>query len=218
MCALQALERAIDAKDPATREHSERVAELAQALARIVGWGAERALALRDAALVHDVGKIGIDDAILRKPSALTPSERAQIRAHAEISSHIVEGVLGAEQVEWIRTHHERVDGRGYPCGLNGAQIPLGGALLAVADAYDAMTAGRHYSPPREPAAALAECRAQAGSHFSPVAVAALAAWLGAGGAAARQPMIERVSERAARRPRSWRQSLVSGHGPGRAH
>ncbi len=202
--ALQALARAIDAKDPATREHSERVAQIAEALARIVGWDESQALALRDAALVHDVGKIGIDDAILRKPSALTPAERDQINAHAEISGRIVEGVLGAEQVEWIRTHHERVDGSGYPDGLAGSRIPLGGALLAVADAYDAMTAQRCYSASREPAAALAECRAQVGRHFSPAAVAALEAWLEPG-VRRRAKLRSRASNGASSRPRRAR-------------
>jgi HD-GYP domain-containing protein (c-di-GMP phosphodiesterase class II) len=230
--ALQALARAIDAKDPATRAHSERVAGLAEALARIVGWDDARALALHDAALVHDVGKIGIDDAILRKASALTPQERLHIKAHAEISGRIVEGVLGPEQVEWIRTHHERCDGQGYPRGLAGSEIPLGGALLAIADAYDAMTVGRRYNAPRDAAEVLAECRAEAGRHFSHGAVAALEDWLLAGGGEAQPPGAPstaasvhspvqnpetasptgRLGGLSAMAP----QSLVSGHGPRR--
>jgi diguanylate cyclase (GGDEF)-like protein/putative nucleotidyltransferase with HDIG domain len=208
LIGLRALAQAIDAKDPATAEHSARVATIAEALARVVGWNDAQALALRDAALVHDVGKIGVDDAILRKPSAFTAAERDKINAHAEISAQIVDGVLGAEQVSWIASHHERVDGLGYPRGLAGAEIPLGGALLAIADAYDAMTAGRHYRARRDPAEALRECRAQVGRHFSHQAVAALEVWLLAGGA---PPAPEGPPRRSARRS----ETLVSGHGPG---
>jgi diguanylate cyclase (GGDEF)-like protein/putative nucleotidyltransferase with HDIG domain len=210
LIGLLALARAIDAKDAATREHSERVANLAEALARIVGWEDARALALRDAALVHDVGKIGIDDAILRKATALTPAEREHINSHAEISARIVDGVLGPEQVAWIRTHHERIDGSGYPDGLGGAEIPLGGALLAIADAFDAMTAGRRYSARRDPADALAECRAQIGRHFSHEAVAALEVWLMSAAAATEGLPADDAAARTAG------ESLVSGHGPGR--
>jgi diguanylate cyclase (GGDEF)-like protein len=221
LIGLLALARAIDAKDPATREHSERVAALAEALARIVGWDDVQAVALRDAALVHDVGKIGIDDAILRKPSALTAAERAHVNSHAEISGRIVDGVLGPEQVEWIRTHHERVDGSGYPQGLGGADIPLGGALLAIADAFDAMTAGRRYSARRAPAEALAECRAQIGRHFSHEAVAALEVWLlsaAAGVGAEEQPGVATSAGVPVAAEAISPESLVSGHGPGREH
>jgi diguanylate cyclase (GGDEF)-like protein len=178
LIGLQALARAIDAKDPATQQHSERVAVVAEGLARVVGWDEAQVHALHDAALVHDVGKIGIDDAVLRKAAALTDAEREHVQSHAEISARIVAGILGPEQVDWIRTHHERVDGCGYPTGLMGADIPTGGALLAIADAYDAMTAGRPYSDRREPLDALAECQGDAGRHFTHEAVAALERWL----------------------------------------
>ncbi len=126
LLGLRALARAIDAKDPATRQHSERVAQLVGRLARVAGWSAEQALLLGEAALVHDVGKIGVPDATLRKMTPLTEAERAQIRGHAELSAQITEGVLAAEQVDWIRTHHERPDGTGYPRGLSEHEIPEG--------------------------------------------------------------------------------------------
>ncbi len=172
LIGLRALAKAIDTKDPATREHSERVAEIATQLAVTAGWSHERALLLSEAALVHDVGKIGVPDELLRKPEPLSTEERAQVRAHAELSAQILDGVLSAEQVEWVRTHHERPDGSGYPRGLT--RLPDGGALLALADAWDTMTAGRPYSVTKSAEDALAECVHLAGLQFAPRAVQAL--------------------------------------------
>jgi diguanylate cyclase (GGDEF)-like protein len=172
LIGIRALAKAIDTKDAATREHSERVAEIATQLAVTAGWSQERALTLSEAALVHDVGKIGVPDTLLCKPEPLTPEERSQIQAHAELSAQILEGVLSPEQVQWVRTHHERPDGTGYPRGLR--RIPEGGALLALADAWDTMTAGRPYSVPKSAEDALAECVSLAGVQFSPRAVQAL--------------------------------------------
>ncbi|MBO0768243.1 MAG: diguanylate cyclase [Solirubrobacterales bacterium] len=174
MLGLRALAQAIDAKDPDTLAHSERVAELVLRLALAGGWEEDSALALRDAALVHDVGKIGVDDALLHKPEKLTDAERGEVHFHAELSARITTGVLSEEQVSWVRCHHERFDGRGYPAGLIGAEIPDGAALLSVADAFDVMTSGRAYSPRRSRAEALAECHSLSGTQFSPDAVALL--------------------------------------------
>jgi diguanylate cyclase (GGDEF)-like protein len=174
LVGLRALARAIDAKDPTTREHSERVAELAERLARDLGWSLKRAGRLREAALVHDVGKIGVPDAVLLKPSALTLEEYETVKEHALLSAQIVEGVLSGEQVDWVRAHHERPDGRGYPDGLAGPQIPEGAAIIALADSWDVMTAPRLYSKPMAPAAALAECRELVGRQFQANCVAAL--------------------------------------------
>jgi diguanylate cyclase (GGDEF)-like protein/putative nucleotidyltransferase with HDIG domain len=174
LLGLRALARAIDAKDPATREHSERVAAMATALARTAGWSPERTLLLSEAALVHDVGKIGVPDELLRKAEPLTEAERAQIETHAELAARIVEDVLAPEQVEWIRTHHERPDGAGYPRRLRAEQIPEGAALLAVADAWDVMTVSRPYSVPKTPREALAECVRLVGRQFTKAAVDAL--------------------------------------------
>jgi diguanylate cyclase (GGDEF)-like protein/putative nucleotidyltransferase with HDIG domain len=174
LVGLRALARAIDSKDPATSRHSERVADLAEKLARTVGWPAERAQMLGEAALVHDVGKIGISEHLLRKAGPLVSRDREQIELHAELAARIVEDVLAPEQVEWIRTHHERPDGSGYPRGLRGSEIPEGGALLAAADAWDSMTGGRLNEEPKTNEAALAECAALVGRQFSKTAVAAL--------------------------------------------
>ena len=118
LLGLRALARAIDAKDPSTHEHSGRVAALATALARARGWSEERVRLMEEAALVHDVGKIGIADAILLKPGRLTDEEYTEVKRHAALGAQIVEDVLTPEQVEWIRHHHERPDGRGYPDAL----------------------------------------------------------------------------------------------------
>jgi diguanylate cyclase (GGDEF)-like protein len=171
---LQALARAIDAKDPATSQHSERVASLAASLALAAGWGPEEAMRLKEAALVHDVGKVGVADALLRKPARLTDEERVAMRDHAELSARIVEGVLEPEQVDWIRYHHEKPDGTGYPRGLIETEIPEGAALLAVADAWEAMTSGRPYNTAKRPGPALSECARLAGRQFTKLAVGAL--------------------------------------------
>jgi putative nucleotidyltransferase with HDIG domain len=182
LVGLRALARAIDAKDPATSEHSERVADLAAKLARVSGWAPERALLLSEAALVHDVGKIGVPDAVLRKIGPLTDAEYDEVKTHAELSARIVEDVLLPEQVEWIRTHHERPDGNGYPRGLAAHVIPEGSSLLAAADAWDVMTVSRPYSIPKSPHAALTECIELTGIQFTATAVAALKALHDIGG------------------------------------
>jgi diguanylate cyclase (GGDEF)-like protein/putative nucleotidyltransferase with HDIG domain len=191
MVGLRALARAIDAKDPATRRHSERVAELAGKLARAVGWSPERAQLLSEAALVHDVGKIGVPDSVLFKAAHLTAAEREQVCGHAELAARIVEDVLLPEQVDWIRTHHERPDGRGYPRGLRGAQIPEGAALLAAADAWDVMTGSRSYSVPKPVETALAECISLVGRQFTKTAVGALVQLHSAGELENRDALVE---------------------------
>ncbi len=123
---------------------------------------------------MHDVGKIGVPDAVLLKPGRLDADEYELVKEHAELGARIVEDVLSHEQVSWIRSHHERPDGRGYPDGLMGHQIPEGAALLAVADCFDVMTVARPYSRAKHPVAALAECRGLIGRQFTPDAVTAL--------------------------------------------
>jgi diguanylate cyclase (GGDEF)-like protein len=172
--ALRALARAIDAKDPMTRRHSQRVASLCHQLAETRGWEPDRIQMLTEAALVHDVGKIGVRDAVLLKNGRLTPAEIEEVKQHAVLGAQIVQEVLSDEQVAWIRGHHERPDGTGYPDGLIEPQIPEGAALLALADAFDVMTLSRPYSAPRSVAEALAECRELVGRQFCDRAVTAL--------------------------------------------
>lgn len=166
LTGLQALARAIDAKDPTTREHSDRVADLARHLALAVGWPAARAALIHEAGLLHDVGKVGVPDAVLLKPGRLNADEYEAVKRHAALGAEIVGDVLGPEQVTWIRHHHERSDGGGYPDGIGGDEIPEGAAILAIADCWDAMTFARPYATPRPPAEALQECRRLAGRQF----------------------------------------------------
>jgi diguanylate cyclase (GGDEF)-like protein len=175
MLGIRALARAIDAKDHSTREHSARVAELAARLGRHLGWSDERLALLTEAALVHDVGKIGVPDHILLKPDTLTDEEYAVVMQHAVLGASIVEDVLTGEQVHWVRHHHERPDGAGYPDGLVDAEIPEGASILAVADAFDVMTCDRPYSAARSAREALDECLELRGRQFAPFAVDALA-------------------------------------------
>jgi HD-GYP domain-containing protein (c-di-GMP phosphodiesterase class II) len=171
---VRALARAVDAKDPTTLLHSERVAALARAIALERGWDARRATALHDAGLVHDVGKIGVPDAVLFKPGPLDDAEVAQVREHSALGAQMLTGVMSDEQVAWVRGHHERLDGSGYPDGLAGADIPDGALILGLADAWDAMTSDRPYSDALCPEAALFECRVVAGAQFCPETVDAL--------------------------------------------
>ena len=193
LVGLRALARAIDAKDPVTSQHSERVADLAARLARANGWSEARIGLLRDAALVHDVGKLAIPDALLSKQGELTDREQLQMSQHVELSVRIATGVLTEEQLEWIGSHHERHDGSGYPHGLYGDQISDGGALISIANAYDAMTSGYWYGRLFSPCEALEECRTRSGSQFAPAALTALECVLDARGRLARLPTHEQV-------------------------
>jgi len=172
--SIRVLARAVDAKDRSTRQHSERVAEIAKVLAVALGWSPEDASALRDAGLVHDVGKIAVPDAILFKPDHLTSEEFHRVTAHAALGAEIVADVLSSAQVAWVRGHHERWDGLGYPDRLGGEAIPEGARILTLADAWDVMTSARPYGAPLSREDALAECRRCAGSQFWPAAVEAL--------------------------------------------
>jgi diguanylate cyclase (GGDEF)-like protein len=188
LLGLRALARAIDAKDPLTRRHSERVSTLALLLARERGWSEDRARALGDAALVHDVGKIGVPDAVLLKEGPLTAEEYEQVKAHAALSARIAGEVLTGEQVEWILSHHERPDGTGYPRALAGGEISEGAALLAVADAWDVMTVSRPYSVPKGVEETLQECRALVERQFTAEAVQALSSLYRQGALASDHP------------------------------
>lgn len=174
LSAVRMLARSVDAKDALTLHHSEHVAALASVIASALGWPAERSVQLYEAGLVHDIGKIGVPDAVLLKSGALTPGEFEQVKFHAHLGAQIVAGVLTGEQAAWVGHHHERVDGTGYPDGLVGEDIPEGARILALADAWDAMISLRRYSASQSREEALAECRAQAGSRFWPAAVAVL--------------------------------------------
>jgi diguanylate cyclase (GGDEF)-like protein len=171
LAGIRSLARAIDAKDHSTLLHSERVASLSARLAEALNWPPLRVAALREAALIHDVGKIGVPLDVLLKPGALTPDEYTLVKSHALLGAIISGEVLTAEQTSWVRGHHERFDGTGYPDGLAGDAIPDGALLLGLADGWDVMTSERAYSRAMNTTEAIAECRRCAGTHFSPAVV-----------------------------------------------
>ena len=166
---LDALVRAVDRKDRYTRRHSQQNAEFAVALGKSVGLSEGAVNALRIAGLLHDVGKIGIPDDVLRKPGPLTDEERAIMREHVVLGNLIVHGVPNLQDVsDAVYSHHERWDGSGYPRGLKGEEIPLSGRIMALVDAYSAMILDRPYRAALTHEEAIAELRDNAGTQFDP--------------------------------------------------
>ncbi len=171
---LDALVTAVDNKDRYTRRHSEDVMHLCRQIAASLGLDAQAQRTLEVAALLHDVGKIGVPDAILRKPGRLTDDDYEAIKQHPLMGSVIVGAVPGFEEVlDAVRHHHERWDGGGYPFGLTAEETPLSARIMAVADAYSAMTADRPYRKGMEPGRALAILEDGAGSQWDPACVRA---------------------------------------------
>jgi len=177
--STRAMVAAVDARDPYTRAHSVSVANYAVAIGRRMGLSAATVESLRKAALLHDVGKIGVPDAILTKPGPLTADEFNTVKRHPEIAIEIL-GHLSvlADQLPMILHHHERYDGRGYPSGLIGEGIPLGARILAVADALDTMLSQRTYKPAYNVDQVRAELIACSGRQFDPAVVQATIAIL----------------------------------------
>jgi diguanylate cyclase (GGDEF)-like protein len=171
--------RALAERNPDLRHHLSGVADLAEATALRLHLGHEEVEQVRHAAELHDVGKVAVPDAILNKPDALDEAEWAFIRRHTLIGERIVAAAPALTRVATlVRSSHERWDGTGYPDGLAGSDIPLGARIVAVADAFDAMTSPRPYSTARPAAAALEELRRCAGTQFDPAVVEAFtAAW-----------------------------------------
>ncbi len=169
---VRGLVAAIDAKDEYTRGHSERVYHLSRLIAGRLELDAEQNRLLSWAALLHDVGKIAIDGSILNKPGRLTDEEYAAIKTHPARGCRVLEPIPQLREIlPGIRHHHERWDGRGYPDGLRGEEIPLHARILAVADTYDAIVSTRAYRHARTPGFALEEISRGAGIQFDPAIV-----------------------------------------------
>lgn len=165
--SLLAITRAVEAKDLYTKGHSERVAKYSEMIARKMGYSDDDAKTLYIMALMHDVGKIGIPDAIINKPGALTDEEFKIIKSHPVIGADILKEVDAFEKISEIAlNHHERVDGKGYPNGLTGNEISDEVAIVSVADAYDAMTSQRSYRDIMEQAEVRAEIKKGIGTQF----------------------------------------------------
>jgi diguanylate cyclase (GGDEF)-like protein/putative nucleotidyltransferase with HDIG domain len=172
----RALAHAVDRRDSGTGGHSEVVAELAAAVGARQGLAGQRLERLRVAALLHDVGKIAIPDAILHKSNRLAPDERQEMRQHVVVGREILAAAGFADEATWLLHHHERYDGSGYPDALRGDRIPLESRIISVADAFEAMTGGRPYRPRLTDEQALAELSERSGTQFDPGCVQALAA------------------------------------------
>ena len=175
---LGSISRALEERDQ-SQGHGARVATLAEPVAQRLGWDAERLATLRFGAHLHDIGKLVVRRSVLRKPGPLTSSEETEMRVHPRAGATLVLPLRGAWlALPYVLFHHERWDGFGYPSGLSGRSIPLEARLIAVADAFDAMTSARPYSAASSPERALAEIARCAGTQFDPyVAELFLGVW-----------------------------------------
>ena len=196
--AIEALARAIDARDPMTFGHSERVAAISVEIAEAMFMPEKEREALRRAALLHDLGKIGVADKVLRKPGPLNPTEAEEMRDHAQIGYDVLKGLPFLKaSVPGVLYHHERWDGGGYPLGLRGTAIPLQVRILSVADVFEALTSDRPYREGMSFEAATAAIRNEAGLQFDPDVVSAFLR---------RRDVIEAIVER-----------MRADHGPAQA-
>jgi two-component system cell cycle response regulator len=174
LSAVLVLAETLDLRDSGTASHSQTVGRLAALIAGSLGLDAARVERIRLAGILHDIGKIGIPDWILHKPGALDASEWAEVKKHPEMGARIAASAKLDDISEWILCHHERVDGRGYPGGLPRDEIPVESRILAVADAYEAMTAERVYKKAMRASEAVEELRREAGAQFDAEVVDAL--------------------------------------------
>jgi HD-GYP domain-containing protein (c-di-GMP phosphodiesterase class II) len=173
--SIRMLAAAIDEKDPYTRGHSGRVAKYSTLIGQELGLSTEELDKLRISALLHDVGKIGVEDRVLKKPGALTPEEFGLMKQHTVKGANIMRPVSQLkEMLPGIELHHEHMDGRGYPYGLQGPQIPLMARIIGVADTLDAMTTNRPYQTAMDLDFALERIRSLTGTKFDAVVVTAL--------------------------------------------
>jgi putative nucleotidyltransferase with HDIG domain len=167
--SVKVLVEAIDAKDPYTRGHSDRVTRMSLKIAFQFGFAEDRLESLEYGALLHDIGKIGIKDEVLQKPGALNSEEYQYIQEHPLIGVKIIEGLdFFKDKIPMIRNHHEHYDGSGYPDGLLGAAIPLEARIIAVPDAFDAMTSARPHRGMMSLQDVLMELEKCKGTQFDP--------------------------------------------------
>jgi len=179
---LAALSAALEARDPSARGHSARVSAIAVAVARQLGWTEPALATVRVGGELHDVGKLSVPEGILGKPGPLAPDELARVRRHPAAGARLVGEVRRVRcALPSVLYHHERWDGRGYPTGRSGTAIPVEARLLAIADAYDAMTSTRPYALPLSPREAIAEVERCSGSQFDPLIARAFIEALTAG-------------------------------------
>ena len=166
LAAVLVLAETLDMRDAGTARHSQLVGRYARSIAAEVGMSDEDVERMHLAGVLHDIGKIGIPDSILKKPGALEEHEWVEMRRHPELGARILEGAHLDDIAGWVLAHHERPDGQGYPCGLAAHQIPVEARILAIADAYEAMTNDRVYRPAMPESEARAELKRWAGTQF----------------------------------------------------
>jgi len=172
LLTIKALANAVEARDIYTAGHTVRVYRVAKVIARKLGWSHEKMIELRYGSILHDIGKIGVPDAILNKPGRLTDEERIIMQKHPETGARILRGIPFLEPIiPYVLSHHERYDGQGYPQGLAGEEIPIEGRLLAVVDTFDAILSDRPYRPGADAEKALDELMKFRGLQFDPVIV-----------------------------------------------
>jgi putative nucleotidyltransferase with HDIG domain len=187
--ALRALAAAIDGKDPYTRGHSERVMEYSAAIATELGLSEEEIEKVRIGGLLHDLGKIAIEDRILRKPAPLTEEEYEIMKEHPERGARIMAEIPQMREfIPGMRFHHEMLNGQGYPLGLVGEQIPLMARIVGVADTFDAMTTTRPYQKQMEIDVVFTKIKAFVGTRYDPKVVDALVAAVENGRIKVRRP------------------------------
>jgi HD-GYP domain-containing protein (c-di-GMP phosphodiesterase class II) len=176
---LAGLSQAIETRDPYARGHSARVSAFAEIVARRLGWRGSKIPGLRLGGLLHDVGKLNLDETVLHKPGPLNEREYAEIKRHPQAGARMIRGLEELRPaLPYVLFHHERWDGQGYPSGRSREQIPAGARIVAVVDAFDAMISTRPYRAPLPVRTALAEIERNAGTQFDPGVVRAfLAAW-----------------------------------------
>jgi diguanylate cyclase (GGDEF)-like protein len=180
LATIEALALAIDAKDPTARNHLRSVQAHSTSVARALGMSEEEVLGVQTAAFLHDIGKLAVPEHILAKPGPLTPEEFQKVRIHPQVGADIIAGVPFPYPVApLVLSHHERWDGRGYPSGLRGEEIPLGARILCVVGCFDALTSYRPYHTPINREAALAILRQDSGKAFDPRVVAAFGEVMG---------------------------------------
>ncbi len=172
LSSIRAIVEAVDAKDPYTRGHSSRVVEYSLLIAEAIDSDKDKLKDIEVSAILHDVGKIGIPDKILRKPGRLTFEEYAYMKRHPELGASIIEPIEKLRPLQKnILYHHERFDGAGYPSGLRGEEIPLGARIICIADSFDAMTTDRPYRRKKSIHAALLEVKRNSSTQFDPTLV-----------------------------------------------
>jgi diguanylate cyclase (GGDEF)-like protein len=173
LAAMLLLAEALDMRDPSTARHSYTVGRYARATAVALGLAPDRVERVHAAGVLHDLGKVGIADAILHKPGPLSDGEWTEMKRHPVIGAQILKHAGMTDLADWVVAHHERIDGQGYPVGLRGVEISLEARILAVADAYEAMIAERSYRPAMQEGEAQAELLRCAGTQFDPEVVEA---------------------------------------------